>query len=230
MPSCGVKLRYGERKTFRDAKAQSSAAIAIIAMSRGQTPRHRHDGPHRIGWGLSQVKRRGGCRADSCGHAATREAPGIHEASEPWRVALQAGPGAFTPSGRADEPQRWQARRAETGLAAAVGHRHAAAAALDGKRKGVKGTLAALAAAPPVSHQRGDGSPISTQLPHARPGVAVTRPRGAVDTCLAPPRAGGANPVVARSVTRRTRPSRSSAPGAGRTGRCAGRRPRPGRS
>ena len=59
-------------------------------------------------------------------------------------MALQAGPEALTPSGRADEPRRWQARRAETVLAAAVGHRHAAAAAWDGKRKGVKGTLAAL--------------------------------------------------------------------------------------
>ena len=113
-------------------------------MSRGQTPRPRHDGPLLTGGGLAQPKRRGGCRADSCGHAATGEPPGIDEASEPWRVALQAGPGAFTASGRADEAQRWQSRRAETVLAATVGHRHARAAALDGKRKGVKGTLAAL--------------------------------------------------------------------------------------
>ena len=105
--------------------------------------------------GGSESKRRGGCRVDSCGHAATGESPGMHEASEPWRVALQAGPGAFTSSGRAHEPQRWQARRAETVLAATVGHRHARAAALDGKRKGVKGTLAAPAAAPPVSHSEG---------------------------------------------------------------------------
>ena len=98
-------------------------------MSRGQTPRPRHDGPLRTGGGLAQTKRRGGCRADSCGHAATGETPGIDDASEPWRVALQAGPEALTPSGRADEAQRWQARRAETVLAATVGHRHAAAAA-----------------------------------------------------------------------------------------------------
>ena len=68
-----------------------------IAMSCGQTPRPRHDGPLLTGGGLAQPKRRGGCRVDSCGHAATGEPPGIDEASEPWRVALQAGPGALTP-------------------------------------------------------------------------------------------------------------------------------------
>ena len=52
---------------------------------------------------------------------------------------------------------------------------------------------------------------------------------GARSIASRPRRTGGANPVVARSVTRRTRPSRSSGSGAGRTGRCAGTRPRPGR-
>ena len=56
--------------------------------------------------------------------------PVSHEASEPWRVALQAGPGMRTPAGRADEAQRWHTRRAETVLAAPVARRHAAAAAL----------------------------------------------------------------------------------------------------
>ena len=150
-------------------------------MSRGQTPRHRHDGPLRIGWGLSQFKRRGGCRVDSCGHAATGEPPGIHDV-EPWRVALQRGRGRSLP-GRADQPRRWQARRAETGLAATVGHRHAAAAAWDGKRKGVNGHSRSTCCGSARLAQRGDGSPITTQLPHARPG-RVTRPRGAVD-CIA---------------------------------------------
>ena len=51
--------------------------IAIIAMSRGQTPRPRHDGPLRTGGGLPQVKRRGGCRAGPLGvHAATGDPPG----------------------------------------------------------------------------------------------------------------------------------------------------------
>ena len=141
-----------------------------IAMSRGQTPRPRHDGPLLTGGGLAQPKRRGGCRADSCGHAATGEPPGIDEASEPRRVALQAGPGAFTSSGRAHEPQRWQARRAETVLAATVGHRHARAAALDGKRKGVKGTLAAFAAAPTVSHCESTDRPLALSYPTPAPG------------------------------------------------------------
>ena len=39
---------------------------------------------------------------------------------------------------------RWRSRRAETGLAAAVARRHAAAAAWDNKRKAPWGTLAAL--------------------------------------------------------------------------------------
>ena len=72
--------------------------IAVTAMSCGQTPRRRHAGPLRTVWGLSSVKRRGGCRAGLPGiHAATGKTPGIHDASEPWRVALQAGPGTLTP-------------------------------------------------------------------------------------------------------------------------------------
>ena len=106
--------------------------------------------------------------------------------------------------------------------------RHARAAALDGKRKGVKGTLAAHAAAPPVSHSEGRIAHQHLATPRPPRGRAM-RTRGAVDTCFAPPRTGGANPVVARSVTRRTRPSHSSGSGVGRTGRCAGTRPRPDR-
>ena len=165
-----------------DVGAERRNPVPLSQKSRCLAGRRPADGTmsHIESDGGSESKRRGGCRVDSCGHAATGERPGIDEASEPWRVALQAGPGAFTSSGRADGPQRWQARRAKTVLAATVGHRHARAAALDGKRQGVKGTLAAPAAAPPVSRKRGDGSPITTQLPHARPGAAL-RPRGAVD-------------------------------------------------
>ena len=98
---------------------------------------------------------------------------------EPWRVALQRG--------RRGSPLAVRTNR-NAGIRIAPkpcsrplsDNRHARAAALDGKRKGVKGTLAAPAAAPPVSRKRGDGSPITTQLPHARPGAAL-RPRGAVD-------------------------------------------------
>ena len=101
-----------------------------------------------------------------------------------WRC--KRGRGRSLP-GRADGPRRWQARRAETGLAATVGYRHAAAAALDGKRKGVKGTLAALAAAPPVSHSEATDRPFQlsypTPAPAARCGPGArsnraSRPRG----------------------------------------------------
>ena len=130
------------KPTWALEKAQSGAVSRSIAMSRGQTPRPRHDGPLRTGGGLAQTKRRGGCRVDSCGHAATGEPPGVHEVSEPWRVALQAGPGTF--SGRADEAQRWQARRAETVLAATVGRPTRRSRRLGRQRKASKGTLAAL--------------------------------------------------------------------------------------
>ena len=45
---------------------------------------------------------------------------------------------------------------------------------------------------------------------------------------LVPAGPRAAQSVVAQSVRRRTRPNRSSGPAAGRTGRCAGTRPRPG--
>ena len=48
--------------TWALAKAQSGAVSRSIAMSCGQTPRPRHDGPLRTGGGLAQAKRRGGCR------------------------------------------------------------------------------------------------------------------------------------------------------------------------
>ena len=61
------------------------------------------------------------------------ETPGIHDAAKPWRVALQWG--RRGPPRPCEPLRRWQSRRAETGLAATVGPRHAAAAARDGKRK-----------------------------------------------------------------------------------------------
>ena len=146
-----------------------------IAMSCGQTPRRRHDGPHRIRWGLSRGKRRGGCRAGPLGvQAATGEPPGIHDV-EPRRVALQAGPEGLPPAVRTNRNagKRGVPKPCSRPLS---DNRHAVAAALDGKRRGVKGTLAARAAAPPVSRKRGDGSPISTQLPHARPGRCAAAP------------------------------------------------------
>ena len=93
--------------------------------------------------------------------ANTGELPGIDDASEPWRVALQAGPEALTPSGRADEPQRWQARRAETVLAATVGHRHAAAAAWVSSVRRHRALSQHCCGSARLA-QRGDGSPITT--------------------------------------------------------------------
>ena len=69
---------------------------------------------------------------------------------------------AETLPSRADEAQRWQARRAETVLAAAVGRPTRRSRRMGRQRKASLGTLAAVAAAPPVSHKRGDGSPIRT--------------------------------------------------------------------
>ena len=143
-------------------------------MSRGQTPRHRHDGPLRTGGGLAQAKRRGGCRAGSCGHAATGEPPGIDDASEPRRVALQAGPGTLP--GRADEAQRWQARRAETVLAAPVGRPTRRSRRLGRQRKASQGTLAALAAAPPVSHSEAADRPSELSYPTPAPGPRDAAP------------------------------------------------------
>ena len=154
-------------------------------MSCGQTPRPRHDGPLRTGGGLAQTKRRGGCRVDSCGHAATGEPPGVHEVSEPWRVALQAGPEALTPSGRADQAQRWQARRAETVLAATVGRPARRSRRLGRQRKASQGTLAALAAAPPVSRSEGRIAHHNLATPRP-PRGRMTRSRGAVDPASRP--------------------------------------------
>lgn len=114
--------------------------------------------------------------------------PVSDEASEPWRVALQAGPGAFTPTGRADEAQRWQSRRAETVLAAAVARRHAAAAALDGKRKGVIGHSRSTCCGSARLAQARDGSPITTYQP--RPPRARDASPGCGRPCFAAARAG----------------------------------------
>ena len=148
-------------------------------------PQARRATPNRMGARSSQTARRLP-RGTSRGPSGNRGTPRYSMTSSRGAWRCKRGRGRSLP-GRADEPRRWQARRAETVLAATVGHRHAAAAALNGKRKGVKGTLAALAAAPPVSRKRGDGSPITTQLPHARSGrCAAASGRGR--SCVAPAR------------------------------------------
>ena len=156
-------------------------------MSCGQTPRPRHDGPLRTGGGLAQTKRRGGCRVDSCDHAATGEPPGVHEVSEPWRVALQAGPEALTPSGRADKAQRWQSRRAETVLAATVGQPARRSRRLGRQRKASQGTLAALLRLRPsrVARQRIAHQHLAPPRP---PRGRVMRTPGRGRSCFAPAR------------------------------------------
>ena len=93
--------------------------------------------------------------------AARRTIAGTRELdAEPWREALQRGRrGSPRPRG---PPRCWQSRRAETGLAAAVGRRHAAAPAWDGKRKGVSGHSRSTCCGSARLAQRGDGSPITT--------------------------------------------------------------------
>ena len=109
------------------------------------------------------------------------ETPGIHDAAKPRRVALQWGRrGSPRPCG---PPRRWQSRRAETGLAATVGPRHAAAAAWDGKRKGVRGTLAALLRLRRSRVARRRIAHYNSATPRPPRGRAM-RIRGAVD-CIA---------------------------------------------
>ena len=164
---------------------------------RGHRDVLRADAPPKARWATSnamEAQRANGEAAAARILVATRRPgnpPVSDEASEPWRVALQAGPEGTLP-GRADEAQRWQARRAETGLAAAVARRHAAAAALDGKRKGVKGTLAALLRLRPsrVARRRIAHFNSATPPPRGR----VMQPRGAIDRASRP-RTGGAQSV-----------------------------------
>ena len=148
----GCHRQRGRLKPTWAPQGAIQCRIAVTAMSCGQTPRRRHDGPHRIRWRLREQTARRLPRG-FLWPRGNRGTPrySMTPSRGAWRC--KRGRGRSLP-GRADEPQRWQARRAETGLAATVGYRHAAAAALDGKRKGVKGTLAALAAAPPVSRKR----------------------------------------------------------------------------
>ena len=159
-------------------------------MSCGRTPRRRHDGPFRIGGGLSQGKRRGGCRS---GLSGPKRQPGKSPASndaEPWRAALQAGPGTLTPwpCGRT-APLAGAARRNR-----ARGHcrttdtpqpPHGTASV-----KASLGTLAASAAAPPVSHSEARIAHYNLPTPRPPRGCAM-RLRGAVDRVSASVRSGG---------------------------------------
>ncbi len=112
-------------------------------MSRGQTPRPRHDGPLRSGGGPVQAKRRGGCRTGP--HGPVRRPgnpPGL--VMPPSRGAWRCKRGRGIFSGRADEAQRWQARCAETVLAATAGRPARRSRRFGRQRKASQGTLAAL--------------------------------------------------------------------------------------
>ena len=60
MPSCGVKLRYGERKTFRDAKGAIQCRYRDHRdVSRADAPpQARRAASHRVGAQSSQTARR----------------------------------------------------------------------------------------------------------------------------------------------------------------------------
>ena len=112
---------------------------------------------------------------------ATRQpgnSPVSDEASEPWRVALQAGPEGISLAVRTK--RNAGKRGAPKPCSRPLSHDdHAAAAALDGKRKGVKGTLAALLRLRPsrVARRRIAHYHLATPPPRGR----VMQPRGAVD-------------------------------------------------
>ena len=98
-----------------------------------------------------------------------------------WRCKRGRG---HSVSGRAEEAQRWQARRAETVLAATVGRPTRRSRRLGRQRKASQGTLAALLRLRPSRAAR-DGSPISTYQPRP-PRGRMTRSRGAVDPASRP--------------------------------------------
>ena len=88
---------------------------------------------------------------DRCGDRGTPRVLTMPPSRGAWRC--KRGRGIF--SGRADEAQRWQARRAETVLAATAGRPARRSRRFGRQRKASKGTLAAFAAAPPVSRSEG---------------------------------------------------------------------------
>ena len=149
-------------------------------MSRGQTPRHRHDGPHphRMGAQSSQTARRlprGFLwpRGDRAKHPVFMKPPSRgawrckrgRRALTPWPCGRTAALAIAARRNRARGHCRTPTRRSRR-----MGRQ---AQRRQGHSRSTCCGSARLA-------QRGDGSPITTQLPHARPGRA-TRARGAVD-------------------------------------------------
>ena len=135
-------------------------------MSCGQSPRRRHDGPHRIRWRLSRANGEAAAARDLSGSKRRPGNPPVFMTPSRGAWRCKRGRGRSLP-GRADEPKRWQARRA-------------AAAALDGKRKGVKGTSQHWLLLRPSRASEATDRPFQLSYPTPAPGASL-RPRGAVD-------------------------------------------------
>ena len=200
--------------TWAPEKAQSGAVSRSIAMSRGQTPRPRHDGPLRIGGGPAQAKRRGGCRTGP--HGPVRrpgKTPGLTmpPSRGAWRCKRGRGHSLAVRTKR-NAGNRGAPKPCSRPLS---DDWHAAAAALVGSVRRHRALSQLLLRLRPsrVARQRIAHQNLATPPPRGR----AMQPRGALDRASRP-RTGGAE-----SVRRRTRPNRPSGNGAGRTGRCAGR-------
>ena len=107
------------------------------------------------------------------------------------------------PCREADPALPRNARRAENRARGRCRTRHAAAAASDGSAKCVEGQCRSMSAGSWRLGQRGDGSPITTELPHARPALAG---RGRIRLWFPPLR------VAATAAARRRAISRVSVP------------------
>ena len=174
-PSQGCHRQRGRlTPTWALEKAQSGAVSRSIAMSRGQTPRPRHDGPLRTGGGLAQAKRRGGCRTGPHGPVRRPGNPPVLT-MPPSRGAWRCKPGrGCAVPGRADEAHRLQARRAETVLAATAGPPTRRSRHMGRQRKASQGTLAALLRLRP-SREAAD-RPLQLTHPTPAPGLRDAAP------------------------------------------------------
>ena len=211
----GYRQHLGPRGRHRRRKADTcrSAVIALF----GRTPREGTAGHVATRRGLDPAMRPGGRRADPLGTAGSRAVARWLSRPGPRRDATRRahGPNTHAMPGAVPAPAEGAPRRNRA--CGRCRERHAAAAALDGSAKSVEGiTQAGCGFAGPG---RDGGSPITTQLPHARPANAGRgRPL---------PRAGGGpqeSTADVRRAARRldySRESRKTERAVGR--RCGGR-------
>ena len=156
---------------------------------RGQTPRHWHDEPHRMRWRpIEQTARR--LPRGFLWPRGDRGAP-RSLVKPPSRGAWRCKRGRGRALPLAVRTNRNAGKRGAPKPCSRPlsDHRHAAAAALDGKRKGVIGHSRSSAAAPPVS--RSEGRIAHYHLPTPPPRGRVMRPRGEFDRASASNRSGG---------------------------------------